>query len=44
MQWYVSKERLIEIAKTGVDFVSCGALTHSVNALDIPLKSLTVEE
>lgn len=40
----VSKERLIEIAKTGVDFVSCGALTHSVNALDISLKNLTVEE
>lgn len=40
----VNKERLIEIAKTGVDFVSCGALTHSVNALDISLKNLTVEE
>lgn len=40
----VSKERLIEIAKTGVDFVSCGALTHSVNALDISLKNLTIEE
>lgn len=40
----VSKERLIEIAKTGVDYVSCGALTHSVNALDISLKNLTIEE
>lgn len=40
----VNKERLIEIAKTGVDYVSCGALTHSVNALDISLKNLTVEE
>lgn len=40
----VNKERLIEIAKTGVDYVSCGALTHSVHALDISLKNLTVEE
>jgi len=40
----VSKERLIEIAETGVDYVSCGALTHSVNALDISLKNLTVED
>jgi len=27
-----------EVAKTNVDFVSCGALTHSVVALDISLK------
>jgi len=27
-----------EVAKTNVDFVSCGALTHSVEALDISLK------
>lgn len=40
----VHKERLIDIAKTGVDYVSCGALTHSVSALDISLKNLTVEE
>lgn len=40
----VNKERLIEIAETGVDYVSCGALTHSVNALDISLKNLRVEE
>jgi len=26
------------IAKTGVDFISCGGLTHSVIALDISLK------
>ncbi len=25
------------IAATGVDFISCGALTHSVTALDISL-------
>jgi len=40
----VSKERLVEIAKTGVDYVSCCALTHSVSALDISLKNLVVEE
>ena len=27
-----------EIAKTGVTYISCGALTHSVTALDISLK------
>jgi nicotinate-nucleotide pyrophosphorylase (carboxylating) len=26
-----------EIARTGVDFISVGALTHSVQALDISL-------
>lgn len=26
------------IAATGVDFISCGALTHSVEALDISLR------
>ncbi len=29
---------LLEVAKTGVDFISIGALTHSVRALDISLK------
>jgi nicotinate-nucleotide pyrophosphorylase (carboxylating) len=28
-------ERLMEVAKTGVDFISVGALTHSVMAFDI---------
>ncbi len=28
-------ERLKEVASTGVDFISIGALTHSVNAMDI---------
>lgn len=28
-------ERLTEVAKTGIDYVSIGALTHSVQALDI---------
>ena len=29
---------LLEVAKTGVDVISVGALTHSVKALDISLK------
>lgn len=36
----VTKERLKEIAETGVDYVSCGALTHSAPILDISLKNL----
>lgn len=36
----VTKERLRSIAETGVDFVSCGALTHSSPILDISLKHL----
>lgn len=31
-------ERLIEVSETGVDYISIGALTHSVKALDISLK------
>jgi nicotinate-nucleotide pyrophosphorylase (carboxylating) len=33
----VTLERLPEIAATGVDFISSGALTHSVTALDLSL-------
>jgi nicotinate-nucleotide pyrophosphorylase (carboxylating) len=33
----VTLERLPEIAATGVDFISSGALTHSVRALDLSL-------
>ena len=29
---------LAEVARTGVDLISIGALTHSVKALDISLK------
>ncbi|MCI9575370.1 MAG: carboxylating nicotinate-nucleotide diphosphorylase [Clostridiales bacterium] len=36
----VTKERLKEIAAIGVDFVSCGALTHSAPILDLSLKNL----
>ncbi len=40
----VTKERLKEIAEIGVDFVSCGALTHSAPIMDVSLKNLTVTE
>lgn len=36
----VTLERLKAIAKTGVDYVSCGALTHSAPILDFSLKNL----
>lgn len=37
----VTKERLKSIAEVGVDFVSCGALTHSAPIMDVSLKNLT---
>ncbi|WP_294954977.1 carboxylating nicotinate-nucleotide diphosphorylase [uncultured Eubacterium sp.] len=40
----VTKTRLKEIAQIGVDFVSCGALTHSAQILDVSLKNLTTIE
>lgn len=36
----VNKSRLKEIAAIGVDYVSCGALTHSSPVLDFSLKNL----
>ena len=33
----ISMESVREVAETGVDFISVGALTHSVEALDISL-------
>jgi nicotinate-nucleotide pyrophosphorylase (carboxylating) len=33
----VNEKTIYEIAKTGVDFISVGALTHSAVALDISL-------
>ena len=33
----VTLERLREIAQTGIDFISIGALTHSAPALDLSL-------
>ena len=34
----VTEERIAAIAKTGVDIISLGALTHSVQAFDISMK------
>jgi nicotinate-nucleotide pyrophosphorylase (carboxylating) len=34
----VSLETVREIAETGVDFVSVGALTHSARSLDVSLE------
>lgn len=34
----MGEKDLLEVAKTGVDIISIGALTHSVTALDITLK------
>lgn len=34
----VTEETIAEIAKTGVDFISVGALTHSYKSLDISMK------
>lgn len=36
----VTKERVSDIISTGVDYVSCGALTHSSPILDVSLKNL----
>lgn len=40
----VTKQRLREIAEIGVDFVSCGALTHSAPIMDLSLKNLKPTE
>ncbi|HBC95422.1 MAG TPA: nicotinate-nucleotide diphosphorylase (carboxylating), partial [Clostridium sp.] len=34
----VTEENVKDIASTGVDIISVGALTHSVKAMDISLK------
>ena len=34
----ITESTLIEVAKTGVDYISIGALTHSVKSLDLSLK------
>jgi nicotinate-nucleotide pyrophosphorylase (carboxylating) len=35
----ITRDNLVEYAETGVDFVSMGALTHSVKSLDLSLKA-----
>lgn len=36
----VTKERIAELMEIGVDYISCGALTHSAPVLDVSLKNL----
>ena len=36
----ITREVLNSVAKTGVDFISAGALTHSYNNIDLSLKAL----
>jgi len=38
----VTKERINELLDIGVDYISCGALTHSAPILDVSLKNLQV--
>jgi quinolinate synthase len=40
----VTLERVAEIAATGVDYISAGALTHSVQALDLSMKVSHLDE
>ncbi|MDY3766005.1 MAG: carboxylating nicotinate-nucleotide diphosphorylase [Lachnospiraceae bacterium] len=40
----VTIERLRAIAEVGVDYVSCGALTHSAPIMDLSMKNLVPEE
>jgi nicotinate-nucleotide pyrophosphorylase (carboxylating) len=35
----MTPERLREVAETGVDYISMGALTHSPEALDFSLEA-----
>ena len=37
----ITEENLREVAETGVDIISLGALTHSVKALDISMKIIS---
>lgn len=37
----ITKENIADIIETGVDYVSCGALTHSSSILDLSLKNLS---
>ncbi|MHC1721001.1 MAG: carboxylating nicotinate-nucleotide diphosphorylase [Clostridiaceae bacterium] len=39
----VSLKTIRAVAETGVRYISCGALTHSVKALDISLKNLVIK-
>jgi nicotinate-nucleotide pyrophosphorylase (carboxylating) len=36
----VNEANILEVAKSGVDFISVGAITHSARALDISLSAV----
>ncbi len=36
----ITEETIVAVAETGVDYISVGALTHSVTSLDISLKAM----
>lgn len=38
----VTEERIAELIEIGVDYISCGALTHSAPILDLSLKNLRI--
>ncbi|SHO43100.1 carboxylating nicotinate-nucleotide diphosphorylase [Anaerocolumna xylanovorans] len=40
----VTKERIVSLREIGVDYISCGALTHSAPILDVSLKNLVIVE
>ena len=35
----ITEENIVEMAESGVDYISIGALTHSVKSLDMSLKA-----
>jgi len=37
----ITEETIVEYAKTGVNYISVGALTHSVKSLDLSLKAIS---
>jgi nicotinate-nucleotide pyrophosphorylase (carboxylating) len=40
----ITLETVADVAATGIDYISVGALTHSVHALDISLEVTLVKE
>ena len=39
----ITEQTIAEVAATGVDYISVGALTHSAHILDLSLKAVTIE-
>jgi len=40
----ITQDTLVEVAKTGVDLISIGGLTHSANALDISFNIISLKD